>query len=156
MSLGDSLKKSLLGDKSNEIIKAGTLVTTRGTGVIAVALIAVFIVMDELDVGPWRTLSDDSKLLFVATVGFVWAIVAGADAIARGLATRNAAPAVIHLPRGLKATRTEKTDSRGWSVVAVSVPSEDDQQPLRFLIEKGGTVVWTTADSLSFESKNGE
>src|SRR3954470_23416453 len=101
MSLGDSLKKSLLGDKSNEIIKAGTLVTTRGTGVIAVALIAVFIVMDELDVGPWRTLSDDSKLLFVATVGFVGGMGAGADPFPGARPTQTAAPAVIHLPRGL-------------------------------------------------------
>ncbi|ALV43223.1 hypothetical protein AU252_20370 [Pseudarthrobacter sulfonivorans] len=44
----ESFKKSLLGDKANQTIKSGTLVTTRGTGIIAVGLIGTFLLMDWL------------------------------------------------------------------------------------------------------------
>lgn len=75
------------GNDSEKIIKSGTLFVTRGVGVIAVGLIGLFFALDQAGEGPWKDLSTEQKLDFIVAVGFIWAIVAAADAIARGIST---------------------------------------------------------------------
>jgi hypothetical protein len=133
----DSLKKSLVGDEATEIIKSGTLATTRGTGVVAVSLIGAFIVMDSFGFEPWDALSPVIKWGVVIAIGAMWALVAAADSIARGIATAATAPTFVRLPAGLKATRTEGSDSPGWSLVAVEIAKVGEKDDLRFLAVKG-------------------
>jgi hypothetical protein len=83
----EGLKKSISGDEQTELIKSGTLLVTRGFGVLAVGLISAMWLMDELDFGPWGGLTVSEKFDFIVAVGFMWAIVAAADALARGIAT---------------------------------------------------------------------
>lgn len=149
----ESFKKSLLGDKANQTIKSGTLVTTRGTGVIAVGLIGTFLLMDWLGASPWEGLQPDQKLSFVLATGAIWAVVAAADSIARGLATRSSVPVIVKLPAGLLATRTIGIDSSGWSVLAVEVTPDGKEEAMQFLVVKGSETAWVSSDDLEFQNE---
>jgi hypothetical protein len=147
----ESLKKAVVGDAANETIKSGTLVTTRGIGVVAVGLIGTFLLLDQLgDTGPWKGMSATGKLMFVVAAGAIWAVVAAADAIARGLATASAQPRVVALPAGLVATKTGGVDSPGWHVAAVEVAPLHTGDAERFLIVKGSAFEWVLAKDLKF------
>lgn len=149
----ESLKKSLVGDKANQTIKSGTLVTTRGTGIIAVALIGTFLLMDWLKAGPWEGLQPGEKLSFVLATGAIWAVIAAADSIARGLATRSSLPAIVRLPAGLLATRTSGRDSPGWSVLAIEVTPNGKKEAIQFLVVKGSETAWVASDDLEFQNE---
>ena len=147
----DSLKKSVLGDAANETIKSGTLVTTRGIGVVAVALIGTFLLLDQLgDTGPWKDMTAAQKLMFVAAAGAIWAVVAAADAIARGIAAPAARPSFVALPSGLTVTKTAGVDSPGWRVAAVKVAPLGDSADTLFLIVKDKAVEWASTSDLKF------
>jgi hypothetical protein len=147
----DSIKKAVTGDAENATIKDGTLVTTRGIGVIAVALIGTFLLLDQLgDTGPWHDLSAGGKLAFLLGAGAIWAVVAAADAIARGIATAATRPTVASMPSGLVATRTEGKDSPGWRVAAVELSGTAGSEVVRFLVVKGTDHAWVAAADLSF------
>lgn len=152
--LGESLKKSILGSKQDELITSGTLVVTRGIGVIAVALIGIFVLFEELgDVGPWKEMSGPQKLAFVLGAAAVWAVVAAADALARGIATSKQAELVVTLPEGLKATRTEGPDSAGWSVVAAKFGPAADPKLVEYLVVKAGEAAdWVAPADLELKS----
>lgn len=151
MSAAESIKKALAGDKSTEIIKSGTLVTTRGTGVIAVGLIGTFFLLDALNVAPWQGLSSDAKLVFVLATGAMWALIVAADSIARGIATAASVPTVVKLPPGLLATKTSGLDSPNWSVLAVEI-APDKQETKRFLVAKGSETSWVGSEDLVFQN----
>lgn len=96
----DGFRSIFTGGKGSEkVIKAGTLFITRGAGAIAVGLVGLFYGLDQwAGKGPWVNLSGSEKLRFVVAVGFIWAIVAAADAIARGISTgliRSREPLVV-------------------------------------------------------------
>jgi hypothetical protein len=147
----ESIKKAVTGDDSAEVIKSGTLVTTRGIGVVAVGLIGTFLLLDALgDTGPWASMSAAQKLFFVVACGAIWALVAAADAIARGLATAATQPIVMAMPPGLVATRTEGVDSPGWRVAAVEVPRTPNGHKVQFLVVNGSTHDWVDAADLKF------
>lgn len=147
MRAKNPITKAILGDADNEIIKAGTLATTRGIGVVAASLIAVFFLMDQLrDSGPWKDFTAQQQLLFVLAAGLIWVLLAAADSIARGLAARATAPRVVALPAGLTATRTAGVDSPGWCVVALEVGGPAN----KFYLVKGTESVWVTADDVTF------
>lgn len=161
MSVLDSLKKAVAGDEDAAVIKSGTLATTRGAGFAAAGLVAVFTAMDLLAFKPWDELDPLIKWAVVVSIGAIWAMMAAADSLARGLATAGdsvakgltasaAAPSFVRLPPGLKVTRTEGTDSPGWTALAVEVSKADEKDELRFLVTKGSDVVWVKADDLAF------
>jgi hypothetical protein len=151
VKLGKALKESIVGAKHDEIIQAGTLVVTRGTGVIAVALIGTFFLLDLLDQGPWANLDSWQKLAFVLASGLIWAIVAAADAIARGLATASRHELVAQLPKGLKATKTVGKDDPDWYVVAVKFAvSEGSEGPEFLIVKKGQPAEWAPRQELDF------
>ena len=147
----EGLKKAVAGDPANETIKSGTLVTTRGIGVVAVGLIGVFLLMDQLgEIGPWKDMSNAQKLAFVVAAGAIWAVVAAADAIARGLAAATTRATVTSMPPGLIATRTTGVDSPGWRVAAVQTGRSNNMEETRFLIIKGDKFDWVSTEELSF------
>lgn len=148
MSVAESIKKSIVGDEESAIIKSGTLVTTRGTAIIAVGLMGVFLALEEFDIEPWSGFSDTKKFAFVLAVGAIWAVVAAADSIARGIATAATAPVVVRLPPGLTATRTVGKDSPGWKVVAIQTGRREDGSDALFLLCKASEVVWVGPDAL--------
>jgi hypothetical protein len=143
MGLTESaLYKAIRGDEDAEVIKAGTLATTRGMGVVAAALVAGLPALDKLsDTGPWHDADAATKLWFILGAGAIWAIVAAADAVARGLAQ----PRVVSLPTGLPVTRTAGRDEAGWTAVAI----EAGDNPL-FLVVKGTDTAWVAAADLHF------
>lgn len=149
-SAGSKFKKAIIGDKANETIKAGTLVVTRGIGVVAVGLIGTFTVMDWFDSGPWRDMTPEQKLLFVLGAGFIWAIVLAADAIARGIATAATGDQMLVLPAGLMATKTEGVDDPGWRVAAVKIAPSGPSETASFLVLKGQAQEWVQANKLKF------
>lgn len=121
MSLGESLKKSIVGSEKNEIIASRTLVVNRGFG-ISVGLIGLFLLLDLLgDVGPWKTM-DAWQQALVLVASLVWAIVAAADAMARGRATATAQSVAV-LPIPLAATLNEGKPDSGWSGVGLRLPT---------------------------------
>jgi hypothetical protein len=150
--IGEALKKSVLGAKEEELIKAGTMVVTRGIGIIALGLIGTFWLLDALgDRGPWAGMDLWQKIVFVAVAAGVWSIVAAADAIARGLATARATDVVAALPPGLKATVTTGLDSPGWSVVAVRLVEGKESESLKYLVVKESEpATWMSPDDLKF------
>jgi hypothetical protein len=150
-SAGTKFKKAIVGDKANETIKAGTLVVTRGIGVVAVGLIGTFTVMDWFDGGPWRDMTPEQKLLFVLGAGFIWAIVLAGDAIARGLATAATGDQMLVLPSGLMATKTEGVDDTGWRVAAVKMAPNGTPETASFLLLKGRKQEWVQANELTFK-----
>lgn len=152
MTVAESIKKSVLGDKSTDTIKSGTLVTTRGTGVIAVGLIGTFMVLDAWNASPWQGLPPEGKLNFILATGAIWALVIAADSIARGLATRSSLPAVVTLPAGLSATRITGKDTTGWSVLAVQVSGTGQQEAVQYLVVRGGEAAWVGVGELQFPS----
>ena len=142
----EKIKKAVLGDSSNQTIKAGTLVTTRGIGVVIVGLIGGLVLLEQLDYGPWMDLNTWQKFTFVIGGGFIWALVAAGDAIARGL---SAGPSdmVVPMPANLRATYLAGEDSVGWLVAAVRVGASADPE---FLIVKGTSHRWAKAAELRF------
>ncbi len=155
MPVLESIKKSLVGDKATEIIKSGTLLTTRGTAVVAVSLIGVAVFMEFVEAPVWNEASPDMKLWFVIATGVVWAIVAAADSIARGIATAATARQVVRLPAGLRATRLDGADSRGWAVLAMTADRGGAQESVRFLVAKGDDLVWLDPGQLQFDQRAG-
>lgn len=153
-NIASALKEAVLGSDQDEIIKAGTLTVTRGIGVIAVAFVGTFYLLDQFgDKGPWHGLTTPQKLTFVIAAALVWAIVASGDAIARGLATARQNDLVASLPTGLRATKTEGTDSAGWSVVAVKFsPGAGANGPEYLLVKAGQAASWLPAEKISFGS----
>lgn len=143
MSFSDTaLYKSIRGDEDAAVIKSGTLATTRGMGVVAAGLVALLPILDKVDdFGPWDDADAAAKLWFILGAGAIWAIVAAADAIARGLAQ----PRVVALPASLAVTRTEGRDEAGWTAVAI----EAGDSP-RFLLVKGDKTAWVAAADLQF------
>lgn len=161
MSVFDRLKKAVAGDEGAAVIKSGTLATTRAAGVAAVALVVAFITMDSFGFALWDELSSLVKWGVVVAIGAMWALMAAADSVARGLATAGdavgkglavaaAAPSFVRLPAGLNVTRTEGTDSPGWIAVAVEVSRVAEKDELRFLVTKGSDAVWVKADDIAF------
>lgn len=144
----EAIKKAILGDNANATIKAGTLVTTRGIGVIIVGLIGGLVLLEQFDYGPWKGLDTWQQFTFVVASGVIWSIVAGADAIARGLSA-GASSRVVALPPGLECTYVPGTDSPGWSVAATRFGPDDNQEP-EFLIVKGKAHRWAKAADLRF------
>ncbi|GAA2632623.1 hypothetical protein SMC26_30645 [Actinomadura fulvescens] len=144
----DKIRKMVAGDPANASIKAGTLLVTRGLGAVAVALVGVFLLLDQLgDSGPWHGLSSAQKLAFVLGAGFIWSVVAAGDALARGIASRRPAE-LVALPPGLLATVLEGEDSPGWRVVGVRAAAAGGEP--EFLIAKDTEVRWLAAGRLSF------
>ncbi len=151
-TLAAALKKAIIGSKDEEIIKAGTLAVTRCVGIVALALVGTFLLLDQLgNVGPWPRMTTTEKLQFVIAAAAVWAAIAGADSIARGLATARQNDFVATLPAGLKGTKTEGIDDRGWSVVAVKFPAASGSEGAKYLVIKAGKPAeWLDADKLKF------
>ncbi|MEU5884702.1 hypothetical protein [Spirillospora sp. NPDC047279] len=142
----DKIKKAVGGDPANEAIKAGTLLVTRGLGTVAIALIGTFFLLDQLgDRGPWHGMNSVQKLGFVLGAGFIWAVVATGDALARGIAAGRP-DALVALPPGLVATVTDGTDSHGWRVVGVRPAAGEPE----FLVVKDDEVRWLPAGRLAF------
>ena len=108
------------------------MVVTRGIGVIAVAFVGTFFVLDQFDEGPGRTSSSTPEADVRHRHGRGLAIVAAADAIARRAChERGSNDLVATLPKGLKATKITKKDSHGWSVVAVRFAAGEGADPPR-------------------------
>lgn len=149
IDLGEALKKSILGAKEDEVIKSGTTAVTRGIGVVALGFVGTFYLLEQFaDVGPWTGLDTGQRLTFVIAAAAVWAIVAAADVIGRGLAHEN--DVVTALPRGLTATKTKRTDDPGWSVVAIRFPSGGTGDPRYLVVKAGQPVEWLSAEDLRF------
>jgi hypothetical protein len=147
----EKIKKAVTGDATTDVIKSGTLLTTRGLGVVAVGLIGTFLLLDELgDAGPWASMDTSQKLLFVLGCGAIWALVAAADAIARGLATAAVQPLVTAMPPGLTASRTTGVDSPGWRVAAIEMPRGTGEKGAQFLLVKGDKCEWVGVEDLVF------
>jgi hypothetical protein len=147
----ESIKKAVTGDATTDVIKSGTLLTTRGIGVVAVGLIGAFLLLDQLgDAGPWASMDTAQKLSFVLACGAIWALVAAADAIARGLATAATQPLITALPSGLTASRTEGVDSPGWHVAAIEMPRGAGDKGAQFLVVKGDKCEWVGVEDLDF------
>lgn len=145
----ESIKKAVLGDNANETIKSGTLVTTRGIGVIIVGLIGGLLLLDTFDYGPWKELSTVQKFMFVVASGFIWALVASADAIARGYAA-GVTSQLVPFAAGLKCTYLVGKDTSGWSVAAART-GPSSAGPPDFLIVKGATFKWAKAAEIEFK-----
>jgi hypothetical protein len=146
------ITKAVTGDRDEQVITAGTLATTRGVGIVAVGLIGVFSLLDGLGAkgGPWPDLSSVQKLTFVLGCGAIWALVAAADAIARGIATAATRPTLVALPPGLLVTRTTGLDSPGWHAAMIEVPGRATGPGPRYLVVKGDQHAWVPAEELSF------
>jgi hypothetical protein len=162
MSVQGSISAAIFGSSDDEVIKAGTLAVTRGAGVIAVGVNALFALLDAADTGPWKTLDLNQKLIFVLTTAAIWAFIAAADSVARGLGTQGDAIAkglatqqiaFLPLPGQLGATLTPGDDDPGWVVMGVQV--SPGSTPPQYLITKGGAVKWTPADELRLDARQG-
>lgn len=154
-----------LGDldgRRHEPIRAGTLRTTRATGLVAVAaVVAVLAVPDAIGLA---AVSATDRLSASVAIGFVWAAVAAADALARGLATargpRTAASYAVAMqqvaherdlrhgfrpidpPLSVVLTDKRGADEDGWSVVASAV----SDGVCEFCCVKGALVEWRRSD----------
>lgn len=146
----EKIKKAVVGDPASQTIEAGTLVTTRGIGVIIVGLIGGLLLLESFDYGPWTNLATWQQFTFVVASGFIWSIVAAADGIARGLAA-DAEVRIVALPPGLRCTHLVGEDEPGWTVAAARIgPSSDNS--LEFLIVKGTTHQWAKTGELRFNA----
>jgi len=152
----DGLKKSLAGDEQSELIKSGTLLVTRGFGVMAVGLIAALWLMDQLDFGPWDGLAVAEKFDFIVAVGFMWAIVAAADALARGVSTGLTANSytVIALDPPLSAQH-EVSDGVKLDVTARAIrthPGESTRIHSVLITSPNGATTWAAANVVTLTS----
>lgn len=151
IKLGKALKESIVGAKHEELIKSGTLVVTRGIGIVAVAFVGTFFLLDMFNEGPWASLDTWQKLAFVVAAALVWAIVAAADAIARGHATASRHDLVAALPKGLAVIKTKGRDESGWTAVAVKFAVTEGAEGPRYLIVKEGKPAeWAAEEDLAF------
>jgi hypothetical protein len=154
-SLGDSIKKAVLGDAANEVIKAGTTVATRGIGVIAIALLGTFYLLDQFgDAGPWEKMTASAKLWFVLGAGAIWAVVAAADTLARGISAAKQPP-FLEFPAGLDAALLKGQNEPGWRVVGAKLSGTGDTFGYEFLAIKGDEVRWLKAEQLDFDHVDG-
>ena len=149
--IAEQIKKAIFGDKQAEMIKSGTLVVTRGIGVIGIGLVGTFFVLDQFDTGPWKDMTAVQKLWFVLGAGFIWALVAGADSVARGLTSAARSDRVLVLPPGLVGTRTEGKDEQGWRATAAKFAADGAQEGVSFLVIKGDKHAWVAAKDFHFE-----
>jgi hypothetical protein len=140
--------KAILGDDDNEVIKAGTLAVTRGTGVVAAAVVAVA----NIDLIPGGDLTAPQKLWASVAIIGIWAILASADALARAKVTaaeRIASPQTHVLTPPLDASLPEKSgaDERGWKAMMLrTYPAEPDK--LEYWVVKGDVAEWCDAEKV--------
>jgi hypothetical protein len=153
MALLEDLLDAFAADGDVDVIKAGTLRTTRGTALSLIAFLTVVYAVDGFgNTIDWVTA--DNKYLLALGAGLMWAIVAAADALARGIATGRteaatvAASASYALGAVLTCTRTEGPDDPGWKAVAIRRSTSDDGP--EFLLTKGAKVEWVKAEHLKF------
>lgn len=84
--------------KDNDIIKSGTLRTTRATALVAVSVVAIMALLNELapSVAGLDELTAAQKFFGAISIGFIWSITAAADALSRGLAAGASSSATQH------------------------------------------------------------
>jgi hypothetical protein len=149
-NLGTKIKKAVVGDKQTEMIKSGTLVVTRGIGVVGIGLVGTFFVLDLTGTGPWKGMPPAQKLWFVLGAGLIWAIVAGADSVARGITKAAAHDRIVTLPPDLVGARTEGLDDHGWLATAAKFSRDGDQETVSFLVVKDNKAAWVKAKDFHF------
>lgn len=158
----NAIFKALFGDKDEEVIKAGTLAVTRGSGVIVTAAAAAAVTDWPFE------LTDSQRIQVGLTSAAIWAFLAAFDAVARGLATsaktrgesevkaaallltRPTDTQVVALPKALEVALPGEPakEESGWhaSLVRIGAP-EDDESP-EFFVTKGDTKKWVAAKDL--------
>jgi hypothetical protein len=153
--------------KETDLIKSGTLRTTRGTALVAVSVVSIMALLNELapEVTGLDDLSAEQKFNGAIAIGFIWAITSAADALARGLAAAPSTTAassdpaaayavamdsissgtvlahsfrVINPPLPAQLIDKEANDESGWLVVASAIRA----QGIEFCVVKGAQVEW--------------
>jgi len=155
--------------KPDELIKTGTLRTTRATALVVVSVFSIMLLLDEyaLEVTWIADLTPYEKFSGSIAIGFIWAITAAADSISRGIATSKTAPAA-QPPPGYAVAMHEITrskdlrhgfraidppldvvlkdklgkDENGWLVVAAAIT----RSGCEFCCVKGDVVEWRRWD----------
>jgi hypothetical protein len=150
----ESLRKSVLGDKNSEVIKAGTLAVTRGATTAAAGILAIYAVLQVAGFEGWEVIPPAERIWLVVATGGVWAIIAAADAVARGLATSKPNNPFATLPEGLKVTRLEGIDEPGWSAVALRWETADGDP--QWLVARGDEAEWVATGQLRFSVNDEE
>ncbi len=154
MDDGSLLSKITTGKGNDSVIEAGTLAVTRTTGWVAAAFTALWAALQALDPDSWKDIDLEKRVWMLIGAGAVWAIVAGTDAIARGIATAKQNAPVATMPKGLKVSRPAMPSDNEdeWNVVAVrwEKPDADPQ----WLIAKDNEVKWVETSDIDFGKGN--
>lgn len=158
----NAIVKALFGDKDDEVIKAGTLAVTRGSGVIVAAAAAAAAVDWPFE------LTNSQRIQVGLTSAAIWAFIVAFDAVARGLATaaktrgeaevkaaalmltRPTHAQVVALPKLLKVILPGEVaaEESGWQASLVRIGARDDEESAEFFVTKGDTKKWVAAKDL--------
>jgi hypothetical protein len=141
-------------DEEGNVINGDTLNVTKGAGLAAVIVALVTGInplFDEIfgdDATPWV------KAGIIMTVIGAWALIAAADALARGYASGQAASApkteIATLPRGLRATYERGRDVTGWRVAAIKLDVADPDKPQFLIVKADEDAKWAPVEDLRF------
>jgi hypothetical protein len=162
-ALGDN------ADKDQQVIKAGTLRVTRGTGLVSVVVLGAAGVLDVSGVDFIDALSAWQKWTGVLVIAGIWGLVTAADGIARAIATVGTASAssneraataysqaldhfsrepknvaqdfhVISPPIAVRRKELAAEDELGWTVVGSGLQTGK----LVFLVTKDAETTWVS------------
>ncbi len=146
----DRLKAAIFGDPKKEIVKAGTLAVTRGTGILVAAVLAAVNAEWPDD------FTATQKLVASLIIVGLWVLVFIVDMAVRGYASGKEIEAngsVKLLPRAwtVSVPALDRDAEAGWHVVAwrggAPDPAEAD-----LLTVKGNEAVWRKLSELRLES----
>lgn len=80
--------------KPDDLIKSGTLRTTRATALVALSVFSIMVLLDQF--APQVTwiadLESNEKFFGSIAIGFIWALTASADSLSRGIAAAGTPP----------------------------------------------------------------
>jgi hypothetical protein len=135
--------KALFGDEDSEVVKSGTLAVTRMTGWVAAAGLAL------TNTEVFGELSSTNKLWGSIAIVAVFAFIASADVIARGLVSAQAQPDIRTLPTPLNVTIPDKptAEERGWKAVLLRSGAQAPDE-IEFWVVKGDKAEWVKGDKV--------
>jgi hypothetical protein len=151
--------------KPDELIKSGSLRTTRGAALVAFSVVAIMVLLNQFapEVAGLDQLTAAQKFFGAIAIGFAWVVTVAADSIARGLASARSSTAAASYASALGelATQSDKMqafrvfqpplpvelsdkhadDEKGWLVVGSALRNS----ALQLCIVKGDKVEWRQA-----------
>jgi hypothetical protein len=133
----------------SDLIKSGALRTTVGTGVGAVVVAIGTAINPVFDAVVGKDAPSWVKAIILIAAIMAWAVIAAADALARGYAAGRAAPQVTPAPAGLSAKYIPGRNDPEYRVAAFELTPGSDA--LRCLVTRTREAPsWKDAKDLEF------